>query len=83
MTPSSKHVTRVTDDAYASRILGTKARKIVVEIAGRYLIFRQLGTQQREYVLIVDAMERARSSRVLAERMTKLNAKRKAKGMKK
>ena len=78
-TSTSKHVERVTDDAYASRIIGTKPRRIVVKIAGRQLILRLHGTQQREYVNIVDVFERARSNRVLAERATKMAARRKKK----
>jgi len=65
-TSTSKHVKRVTDDAYASRILGSKARRIVVKIAGEYLMFRQLGTRTWERVLIIDEIERARSQRVLS-----------------
>lgn len=78
-TSTSKHVARVTDDAYASRIIGSRPRRIEVKIAGRQLILRLYGTQQREYVNIVDVFERARTGRVLAERATKLAARRKRK----
>jgi len=75
-TATDKHVSRVTMRAYASRIIGQKARKIVVTIAGDTLILRLHGTQQREYMNIVDCFERARSGRVMAERFAKARAKR-------
>ena len=78
-TSTDKHVSRVTIRAYSSRIVGHKARKIVVTIAGDTLILRLHGTQQREYMNIVDAFERARSGRVLSERNTKRAARRRSK----
>jgi hypothetical protein len=79
-TTTDKKVTRVTTGSYASRIIGTKARRIVVTIMpGDTMVLRLHGTQQREYFSIKEAFETARSRRVLAERMTKINAKRRRK----
>ena len=75
MTPTDKKVSRVTVQAFASRFIGNKPRRIVVTILpGDTLCLRLLGTQQREYIAINNVFETARSRRVLAER----NAKRRA-----
>jgi hypothetical protein len=80
VTSTDKKVTRVTTAAYASRIIGHKARKIVVTIiGGDTLILRLHGTRQSEYMSIKDCFERARCARLFAERTTKRAAKRRAK----
>lgn len=69
MTTTDKKVTRVTVDAYSSRIIGPKARRIAVTIMpGDTLILRLHGTQQREYIAIREVFEVARSRRVFAEK---------------
>ena len=79
MTPTDKKVTRVTVQAFASRFIGNKPRRIVVTILpGDTLCLRLLGTQQREFIAIKDVFETSRSRRVLSERMQKVNAKRRA-----
>lgn len=75
MTPTDKKVTRVTVQAFASRFIGNKPRRIVVTILpGDTLCLRLLGTQQREFIAISNVFETARSRRVLAERNTKRRA---------
>lgn len=82
MTPTDKQVTRVTRTDYPSKtgVSGGgygKPRKIVVTImAGDTICLRWHGTQQREYVAIRDIMAWATLTRARAERMTKINAKR-------
>lgn len=82
MTPTDKKVTRVTVAAYPSKVSLSgpgygKPRKIVVTILpGDTIVLRWHGTQQREYVAIKDIMGWAARSRAKAERMTKVNAKR-------
>ena len=79
-TSTDRKVTRVTTGEYRSRIIGLKARKIVVTILpGDTLCLRLHGTQQREYIGIADVFERARCSRAFAERTAKRAAKRRAK----
>jgi hypothetical protein len=66
-TPTSKHVYRVTVDTYSSRIFGSKGRKIVVGIAGDFILFRQQGRRLVVRVPIREAAERAFSEHYLAE----------------
>ena len=75
-TPSSKPVTRVTVRGYTGRLLGTKARKILVTISGDLILLRQQRCRRTEYIRIPDVFELAMWSRVKSERMTALNAKR-------
>ena len=84
MTPTDKKVTRVTTGLYPSKTALTgggygKARRIVVTILpGDTILLRWHGTQQREYIAIKDLMSWAARSRAMAERATRLNAKRMA-----
>lgn len=71
-TSTDKLVARVTTGKYASRIIGHKARKIVVTILpGDTLVLRLQRTKQREYISIREVFEVARSRRVFAERASK------------
>ena len=82
MTPTDKKVTRVTVGSYPSKVALSgpgygKPRKIAITILpGDTLVLRWYGTQQREFVAIKDVMAWAARSRARAERMTKINAKR-------
>lgn len=75
MTSTDKKVTRVTPDAYRSRFMGPKARRIAVSISGEYIIFRPYGTRRRYYFLILDACETAISRTVMAEKAQRRSTK--------
>ena len=75
-TTTDKKVTRVTVQAFTSRYIGHKPRRVVATILpGDTLCLRLHGTQQREYITIKDVFDTARSRRVLAEASAKRAAK--------
>lgn len=77
MTTTDKKVTRVSVQAFASRVIGPKPRRIVVTLLpGDTVLLRLHGTQQREYIAIKDVFEVARSRRVFAQLSTARAAKR-------
>jgi hypothetical protein len=75
MTSTDKKVTRVTPEAYKSRFITGKPRRLAVTISGEYLIFRPYGTQRRYYFLILDACETAISRTVMAEKAQRRSTK--------
>jgi hypothetical protein len=80
MTPITRKTTRVTAREYVGRYADARGRKLVVSLLpGDMLMLRPARTQRAEYIRLSDVYDIALRSRVLAERMTKLNAKRRAK----
>ena len=76
MTPIDKKTTRITARVYEGRYADARGRKLVVSLLpGDMILIRPARTQRAEYVRISDVYDMALRSRVLSERMQKINAK--------
>lgn len=73
--------TRVTDNVYRGRYhADAGGRKLVISLLpGDMLCLRPSGTRRAEYIRISDVYDIALRSRVLSERMQKINHKKRSK----
>lgn len=80
MTPIKTKTVRITAQEYRGRYADARGRKLIVTLLpGDMLVLRPYRTSRPEYIRLSDVYDVALRSRVLSERMQKLNAKRRNK----